>query len=329
MRPVAAGRSEMVRREREALVGEERFGPVVGDGRPFELEEQERRRDRGAAFFDLLHQRAAGRIGGVDAEVEPRVVVGPPDDILQLGEPRHERGEHAGIERAHTSARGRELPRDHIGSTEQRVDTRFAGFRQQRLQVPDDPFGRQVSRRHVDRSQPVRDAAARRVRELRRPHGVARYRLKPRSRRAPRRAAGRGQLGFRYPPHVGGIVARDELVRSDRCRPEVEDHVVKGCGVVTGALDPPGQLAHLDGEAGLLPHLAGDGVAQPFAELDPAAGRRPASGAHSPPPPHEQETAVALDDRADGHFDARVGVHVPGLTCPRRAAACASRAHAQ
>ncbi len=86
MRPVAPRRPQVMTGEREIVVGEERVGLRVGNLRPLELEEQERRRDRRAALFDELHQRAARGIGRVGAEVEARVVVGPPDEVVELGQ---------------------------------------------------------------------------------------------------------------------------------------------------------------------------------------------------------------------------------------------------
>ena len=328
MRPVAPGRPQVMRGERESLVGEELFGPVVGDRGPLELEEQQRRRDRGAAFFDLLHQRATRRIGGVDAEVEPRVVVGPADDVLQLREPGHERRELAGIERGDASTRGRELLRDRVGATEQRVDARFAGFRKQRLQIPDDAFGRQVSGRHVHRSQAVRGAAARRVRELRRPHGVARYRLKPGSRRGPSTSG--SAVSSAFGTHRASAASSPAIeFRADptRRRPEVEDHVVVRLGIRSRCARPSPRAR---------PPSTSSPVSSRTSRATASCKRspnstRPPGGAHaptrrSPPPLHEQQATGVLDDRADGDLDPRFRVHGSRA---RRAAACASRAHAR
>ena len=70
VRAVTARRSEEVRGERESVVGEQRVGLFVRELRPLELEEQQLGADRRAALVDLLHARAACRVGGVGGEVE-------------------------------------------------------------------------------------------------------------------------------------------------------------------------------------------------------------------------------------------------------------------
>ena len=65
MRTVTPGAAQMVAAELEPIGGEELFGPRIVERRPFELEEQQLRLDRGRLFLHLLKQRAAHRVGGV------------------------------------------------------------------------------------------------------------------------------------------------------------------------------------------------------------------------------------------------------------------------
>ena len=86
---VAAGGAQVVGAEGEALVGEQALGVGVVEGSPFELDEEERRLDLGAAFLDLLHERAGGGVGGVDREAQAGVGAGAPHELLDLPELAH------------------------------------------------------------------------------------------------------------------------------------------------------------------------------------------------------------------------------------------------
>ena len=77
VRPVAAGRLEVVAAERERVVGEQRVGPVVGQRRPLELDEEQLVGDRGRALLGAGHQRADRGVGGVDREPQARRTTRP------------------------------------------------------------------------------------------------------------------------------------------------------------------------------------------------------------------------------------------------------------
>ena len=73
VRTVAAGRPQVVGAEVEPVAGEQLLGPVVVEGGPLELEEQQHRLERGPPLLDPLHQGAALGVGGVGREAQLRV----------------------------------------------------------------------------------------------------------------------------------------------------------------------------------------------------------------------------------------------------------------
>ena len=56
---------------------------------PLQLEEQQRRLDRGLLLLHSLQQRAVGRVGGVGGEAQRRVVAGATDEFVNRGELAH------------------------------------------------------------------------------------------------------------------------------------------------------------------------------------------------------------------------------------------------
>ena len=113
VRAVAARGAQEVARGVEAVGGHELLGAGVVDRGPLELEEDELRLDRRALLLHALHERADGRIGGVDAEAQHRVVAGARaelGDLLQLAHRCRERrrvelGDAAGVARRRRPAR--------------------------------------------------------------------------------------------------------------------------------------------------------------------------------------------------------------------------------
>ncbi len=78
---VAACRAQVVGRAVQAVVGQQRLGPVVAEGGPLQLEAQQLGVDRRAALLDALHQRAVGWVGDVGGEAQRRVGAGPADHL--------------------------------------------------------------------------------------------------------------------------------------------------------------------------------------------------------------------------------------------------------
>ena len=82
VRPVAAGGAQVVAGEVEPVGGQQLLGALVVEGRPLELEEQQRGLDPGRALLQLLEQRAAHGIGGVEREAQHRVGAGAAEQVL-------------------------------------------------------------------------------------------------------------------------------------------------------------------------------------------------------------------------------------------------------
>ena len=146
VRPVAARRAQVVRGEREPVVGEQRLDLLVGELGPLELEEQQlgadhawraprpaacarRARDR------WCRSRSRGR----------RSCPARPTQVVHLGEPVHERREPVGVELARPGraylASSSALASAASSSC---VEPGVAGRGQQRREIPDDVGGGQV-----------------------------------------------------------------------------------------------------------------------------------------------------------------------------------------
>ena len=276
--------------EREAVVGEQGLGGVVVDLGPLQLEEQQRGGDRRRALFDELHERAACRIGRVGAEIESGVVVGPADEVVELGHLRHELGEPVGVERRDLAACVGELGRDPVGLVEERLHARFARLRQQRREIPDDAFGRHVGRRHdvvflVLKRMAMAPFASRRrggfaaCGAALRPHGTQATDSDQEVEEAGDEIE-RRHLGERNPARVGGVVACARRRIALRRREEVEDDVVIRRGIGAGVLVPARELADPDREARLLARLRGPPRRRAFRRTR----RDRPGGAHLPAP---------------------------------------------
>ena len=151
---------------------------------------------------------SAPRAGSVVSVLKsrPGVVVGPADEVVELGQPRHEPGElRPRRSRRPCRVRFGELRGERVGLVEQRVHAGFARLGQQRRQVPDDVFGRQVGRGHVApfASASVRSCA---------PPVRASYRSDQEVEEAVDEVE-RSDVGERNPARVGGVVAGDERRR--------------------------------------------------------------------------------------------------------------------
>ena len=79
----APDRSQVMAGEGQPVVGEHRIDVVLRGGRPLELEEDELGRDGGRSFFDALHGRRDLVVEHVDAEAQPGVRAGAPDELVQ------------------------------------------------------------------------------------------------------------------------------------------------------------------------------------------------------------------------------------------------------
>ena len=88
----------MVAAELELVGFQERLRLIVGNLVPLELEEDERGLDLGAALLNLLEERPALRIGGVDREPERRIRTRPADLVEDLLELSHRFCQAGGIQ---------------------------------------------------------------------------------------------------------------------------------------------------------------------------------------------------------------------------------------
>jgi hypothetical protein len=78
----------VVARGLQAVVLQQLLDALVVQGRPLELEEQQLGLDLRALLLHARHQRAVGRVGGVDGEAQARIGPGAADEVddrLQLG----------------------------------------------------------------------------------------------------------------------------------------------------------------------------------------------------------------------------------------------------
>jgi len=88
----------MVRTERQLGVGEQRLGVVILERRPLELEEQQPRLDLGRPLLHEREQRPPCGVGGVGGEAQRRERARPADQLVDLGQLAHRRGEAAGVQ---------------------------------------------------------------------------------------------------------------------------------------------------------------------------------------------------------------------------------------
>ena len=141
----------------EPVVGEQLVDARVAQLGPLELEEQQLRADHRGALVDLLHARAARGIGRVGREVEAGEAPGPAEEVVDLGEPAHERDEPVGVELGDRAVRLRELVGFRLGGVEQLFEAGVVGRGQQRLEIPDDLVGGEVGRGHETGTYPPPD----------------------------------------------------------------------------------------------------------------------------------------------------------------------------
>ena len=127
--------------EREAVVGEQRVGLLVGDLGPLELDEDELVADRGAALLGARHERAGGGVGGVDRELQARVRAGAAAELVDGGELAHELDQPDDVELADAAAVRRQRVRTRLGVVEQGVDALGAAAVDQGFEVPGDVGG--------------------------------------------------------------------------------------------------------------------------------------------------------------------------------------------
>ena len=104
VRAVAAQRAQVVAAEVEPIRLEQPLGALVRQLVPLELEEEQLGLDRGAQLARLLHEGAAGGIGGVEREVEHRVRGRAAADVVDLGQLAHRLGELVRVELAEPAA---------------------------------------------------------------------------------------------------------------------------------------------------------------------------------------------------------------------------------
>ena len=160
VRPVAAGRREVVRAEREPLVGEQLVGPVVGDGGPLELEEEDAGVDRGRALLDPLEQRAVLGVGGVDREAEARVGARPAQELADTTELLHDRDETLGVELTDLVAPLLDGDGQPVGFVELLVDAGDAEAVDEGLEVPGDVGGGPVGVGQRGQEAPIGSSAS-------------------------------------------------------------------------------------------------------------------------------------------------------------------------
>ena len=131
----------MVETEIEPVGGEELVDPLIGELRPFQLEEEELGGDRGAAFLDRLHQGAVGWVRHIGGEPEGRVRPGSPKHVRQLRGLFHERFQVAFAEGLDLAPSGLEFFGEDIGPSDELVDPLGSFVVNQWFQVPSHFFG--------------------------------------------------------------------------------------------------------------------------------------------------------------------------------------------
>ena len=137
MRAVAAQGGEVMAPALELGRGEQLGGALVVDQVPLEVEEQQRRLQLRRALLDALHQRPRLGRPGVDREAERGVAAGAPDEVGDLLQLAHRRGDGGGVELGDLAAvpvcEGLGAP---LGVVEASGDTLGALATDQRLEVP-------------------------------------------------------------------------------------------------------------------------------------------------------------------------------------------------
>ncbi len=116
---------------------QQRLGAIVVELVPFEVEEQQRRLQGRPALGDLLQQRSALGVLGVDGEGERGVGGGATDPIREVLELVHGRREGRRIEVCDLAAIGLgEAVRALLGIVEQLERPLFSAALDQRLEIP-------------------------------------------------------------------------------------------------------------------------------------------------------------------------------------------------
>ena len=103
--------AQVVAAEVQVLAREQLLGTLLRQRRPLQLEEQQRRLDRGRALLRLLQQCAVGGIGGVGGEAQGGICAGAADQLVDHGELLHRLLQAHSVERAELAgvARGERL----------------------------------------------------------------------------------------------------------------------------------------------------------------------------------------------------------------------------
>ncbi len=139
VRAVAPRGGQVVAAALQALGGQQLVGERVVQGRPLELEELQRRLDRGRLLLHALHERADRRVRRVDAELQRRVGVRQADELGDARQLVHRGDEARAVERGDPpDVGGREGLGPFGGLVEQAVDPGRALTAHERLEVPGD-----------------------------------------------------------------------------------------------------------------------------------------------------------------------------------------------
>ena len=137
MGPVAPDAAQVVAAEVETVVREQLVGPLVIERRPLELEEQQHRLDRRRALLHELQLGAAGGIGRVGGKAQRGIGAGLADQLVNLGQLVHGRGETGGIELGDLAGvRAGEVLGAARGLVELALDACVAVAVEKRAQVP-------------------------------------------------------------------------------------------------------------------------------------------------------------------------------------------------
>jgi len=95
---VASHVSQVMAAEVQPVTPEQLLGALLGERGPLELEEQQRRLDRGLLLLHVLQERPVGRISRVGGEAQGGVIAGASDQLVDLGELAHRLPQAAAVE---------------------------------------------------------------------------------------------------------------------------------------------------------------------------------------------------------------------------------------
>ena len=160
--PVEPQRVQVVPKAIEPVGCDQLVGAPIVERRPFEVEEQQHRRDRRRALFGALHQSAVGRVDRVGREAQAGVVAGTADELVDLGQLVHRRsqtgsvqlGDAPGMCAGERLGARRRLP-------EQAVDAGVPVAANEVLEIPDDFFQREFRCHHASLPRRARRGRAR------------------------------------------------------------------------------------------------------------------------------------------------------------------------